>query len=274
MKAVLLASFFASSAVAGEPAAPAGPGGQKGLSIQRREDCMNAATFDSFLYAGADSWGVEEGKAKAGVDLLEAAVQCRAWASASDEPCRSLGMVPRFAAGKHLAANCRSEHHLLVFYDAVARKDSAVAERACGAWYAANKDQMLTKVKGEQLCGRLVALLLADPASACKALGKEMAQAAGDAAERAAVESTCAGVWTPSKASCDRADWLPFEKRRCGDYAKLRVALTSRKPADCPASPRYQGLCRAMLDKNPAAACEAPRKAWQELLCAGRFQER
>lgn len=274
MKAVLLASLVASSAVAGEPAAPAGPGGQKGLPVQRREDCMNAATFDSFLYAGADSWGVEESKAKAGVELLEAAVQCRAWASASDEPCRSLGMVPRFAAGKHLAANCRSEHHLLVFYDAAARKDAAAAQRACTAWYEANKEQMLAKVKGEQLCGRLVALLLADPASACKTLGKEMAEAAGSPAERAAVESVCAAVWTPEKGSCGKADGLPFEKRRCGDYAKLRVALTSRKPADCPASPRYQGLCRAMLDKNPAAACEAPRKAWQELLCAGRFQER
>lgn len=274
MKAVLLASLIASSAAAGEPASPAGPGGQKGLPVQRREDCMNAATFDSFLYAGADSWGVEEGKAKAGVELLEAAVQCRAWASASDEPCRSLGVVPRFAAGKQLAAGCRSEHHLLVFYDAVARKDSAVAQRACGAWYAANKDQMIPKVKGEDFCRRLAALLSEDPASACKKLGAEMAAAAGDAAERAAVESTCAGVWTPSKGSCDRADWLPFEKRRCGDYAKLRAALASRKPADCPASPRYQGLCRAMLDKNPAAACEAPRKAWQELLCAGRFAER
>lgn len=267
MKTLLLAVCLTAPAAAAGPAAPGGPGApQKGLPLQRLEDCVNPATFDSFLNAGADSWGVEEAKAKQSVELLEAAVQCRAWVSASEEPCRMLGQVPRFAAGKALEANCRSEHHLLAFYDAAARKDAAAAGRACLRWFALNKAQMPDKVTAEQLCPRLTALTASEPATACKRLGAEL----GDKA----VEPFCAAVWTPSPGSCARSDGLPFEKRRCDDYAKVRAALASRKAEDCPKGPRTRDLCRAMLEKDPVAACDAPRKAWQDLLCAGRFQER
>ncbi|TBR25579.1 hypothetical protein EPO15_01930 [bacterium] len=262
MKTWMLAALLAAPALAAE--APGTP--QKGLPLQRKADCLNAATFDSFLNAGADSWGVEEAKAKQAVDLLEAAVQCKAWTSGTEEPCRQLGMVPKFPAGKLLEANCRSEHHLLAFYDALARKDAPASQRACVRWYELNKGQMLEKAKGEEVCARLTALTASEPATACKRLGSEL----GDQA----VEPVCAAVWTPSAKACARAEGLPFEKRRCDDYAKVRAALVSRKAEDCPKSARMQGLCRAMLDKDPVPACDAPRKAWQELLCAGRFQER
>lgn len=264
MKTWMLAAVLAAPAFGAGPEARGAP--QKGLPLQRKADCLNSATFDSFLNAGADSWGVEEAKAKQAVDLLEAAVQCRAWSAASEEPCRQLGMVPKFPAGKLLEGNCRSEHHLLAFYEAVARKDAAVAGRACLRWFELNKAQMPVKVTGEHLCSRLTALTASEPATACKRLGSEL----GDKE----AEPFCAAVWTPSVKACAKAQGLPFEKRRCEDYAKVRAALASRKAEDCPKSARTQALCRAMLEKDAVAACEAPRKAWQELLCAGRFQER
>lgn len=258
MIAAFLAFFAAWAAAAPAPE-------QKGLPIQRRDACVNPATFDTFLAAGADSWGVPESKAKQAVELLEAAMQCRAWTQGSPEPCRALALVPRFQAGKALAANCRSEHFLLAFYVAHARKDAAGAARACAGWYETNKEQMLDKVSGEALCGRLSELLAADPAAACAKLGAEM--------KDPAVAPVCAAVWTPDARSCAKADGLPFEKRRCADYAALRKALASGKAADCPKGPRYLGLCRALLEKEPTQACDAVRRSWQELLCAGRFQE-
>lgn len=267
MKPVLLGVLLASSASA---AVPAPPSESKGLRFERRSDCQSPATFERLLFAGADAWGAAEGDAQRSVDLLAAAVQCRAFAAGSEKGCDALGDVPRFPAGKSLAADCRVEHQLLAFYDAMRARDGARARAACARWHELGRAPAFKGLDAAAVCKRAVELLLEDQGTACGRLGADLAGTVKDARQREGVALLCRAVWTPGEAACAQKG-LPLDKKACSAYGRISVALRAKDAKGCPASDRWGGLCRALAAKDPLTACEAVRADWQKLVCAAHF---
>ena len=264
---ILLTAVLMSAAVGAAAQAP-----QKGVRLERRSDCSNAAAFEMLVAAGGDGWGIPEGDAQASVDLLAATFQCRAFVARSDKTCDGLGFIPRFPAAKLLAKNCRGEHSLLTFYEAMSRRAAGEAEAACARWYDVNGSEFYKELKGADVCKRAVSLLLAEPGSACDKLGDDLSSQVRNSKEKSAIVNMCRAVWTPSKKTCAAAQGLPMERSACEAYGGITVALASKNPKDCPKSERYGGLCRALIAKEPREGCEELRASWQKLLCANRFQ--
>lgn len=264
---ILLAAVLMSAAVGAGAQAP-----QKGVRLERRSDCTNAAAFEMLVSAGGDGWGIPEEDAQASVELLAATFQCRAFVARSEKTCDGLGYIPRFPAAKLLAKGCRSEHALLTFYEAMNRRAAGEAEAACARWYDVNGSEFYKQLKGADVCKRAVALLLAEPGSACEKLGEDLASQVRDSRERRGIVGMCRAVWTPSRKTCAEAEGMPMERSTCEAYGGITLALASKNLKDCPKSERYGGLCRALLAKEPREGCEVLRASWQKLLCDNRFQ--
>lgn len=263
----VIAAVILSAAV---PAAAQAP--QKGIRLERRSDCTNVAAFEMLVSAGGDAWGIPEGDAQTAVELLAATFQCRAFVARSDRTCDGLGFIPKFPVAKLLAKNCRSEHALLTFYDAMNRRAAPEAEAACARWYEVNAAQFYKELKGADVCKRAVGLLLAEPGSACQKLGDDLASQVRDAREKRGIVDMCRAVWTPSKKTCAAPEGLPMERAACEAYGSITLALASKNEKDCPKSDRYGGLCRALVAKDTREACEVLRASWQKLLCEHRFE--
>lgn len=265
--AALLAVLLLGS---GAAAAPSQPGPSKGLRLERRSDCLAPAAFERLLAAGADGWGTPESEAQRSVDLLAAAVQCRAFAAGSERECDALAGVPRFPAASLLAADCRLEHQLLTLYDALRARDAGRAEAACARWHELGRPAALKGVDAPAVCRRAVALLLDGAPAPCERLEREAGDAAKEARQRQAAAALCRAVGIPGEAACVQKG-LPLGRKACETYGRLSAAMRARDPKLCPGSDRYGGLCRALASKEPASACEAVRADWQAMVCAGRF---